>query len=73
MSSYLSISAEKLARLVGTPHAPVLIDVRTDEDFAADPRIIPGSFRHPHAQASDWAARYGGRETIALISSCSIF
>jgi rhodanese-related sulfurtransferase len=66
MSSYLSISAEKLARLVGTPHAPVLIDVRTDEDFAADPRMIPGSFRHPHAMAPDWAARYGGRDTIAV-------
>jgi hypothetical protein len=33
MSSINSISVEKLARLVGTPHCPVLVDVRTDEDF----------------------------------------
>jgi rhodanese-related sulfurtransferase len=66
MSSYQAISPEKLARLVGTPHAPVLIDVRTDEDFTADPRLIPGSFRRPHASAPDWAQRYSGRETISI-------
>ena len=36
MSSYTSISPEKLSRLVGTVNAPTLIDVRIDEDFAAD-------------------------------------
>ena len=38
-----SITIDKLARLVGTPNCPAIIDVRTDEDFAADPRLIPGS------------------------------
>jgi rhodanese-related sulfurtransferase len=33
MSSINTISADKLARLIGTPKAPVLIDVRTEEDF----------------------------------------
>ena len=45
MSSFNTISAEKLARLIGTPNAPVLIDVRTDEDFAADPRLDSGRVR----------------------------
>jgi rhodanese-related sulfurtransferase len=66
MSSYQIISTEKLSRLVGTPHAPVLIDVRTDEDFAADPRLVPGSTRHPHAAAPDWAVRYSGKQTISI-------
>jgi rhodanese-related sulfurtransferase len=66
MSSYQIISPEKLTRLLGTPHAPVLIDVRTDEDFAADPRLVPGSSRRPHAAAPDWAAGYSGRQTIAI-------
>jgi rhodanese-related sulfurtransferase len=66
MSSFQAISPEKLSRLIGTPHAPILIDVRTDEDFAADPRLIPGSSRRPHATASDWAARYGGRQTVSI-------
>ena len=46
MPSYTSISSEKLARLIGTAKAPTLIDVRLDEDFAADPRPIPGPMRH---------------------------
>ena len=39
------ISPDKLARLIGTANTPALIDVRTDEDFAADPRLIPGAVR----------------------------
>jgi rhodanese-related sulfurtransferase len=66
VSSFQAISPEKLSRLIGTPHAPLLVDVRTDEDFAADPRLIPGSSRRPHAAAPDWATRYSGRETISI-------
>lgn len=33
MPSFLEISPEKLNRLIGTPSAPVLIDVRTEEDY----------------------------------------
>ena len=47
MSSINTISIDKLARLIGTPECPVLIDVQTDEDFAADPRLIPGAVRRP--------------------------
>ena len=48
MSSYTAISADKLARLIGTANSPALIDVRTEEDFAADPRLIPGAVRRSH-------------------------
>ena len=44
----------------------VVIDVRTDEDFAADPRLVPGSTRRPHAAAPDWAGSYTGRQTISI-------
>jgi hypothetical protein len=43
MSSYTSISPDKLSRLIGSANAPTLIDVRIDEHFAADPRLIPGA------------------------------
>jgi rhodanese-related sulfurtransferase len=66
MSSFQAISADKLSRLVGTANAPVLIDVRTDEDFAADPRLIPGSARRSHKSVADWAPAYGGRGTIVV-------
>ncbi len=48
MPSPTEITASQLARLIGTPSAPVIIDVRIDEDFALDPDLIPSAFRHPH-------------------------
>lgn len=40
-----AISPDKLARLIGTARAPVILDVRSEEDFAADPRLLPGAIR----------------------------
>ena len=45
MPSFLEITPERLNRLTGTTNCPALIDVRIDEDFDADPRLIPGSCR----------------------------
>ncbi len=66
MSSVNSISIEKLARLVGTPHCPVLIDVRNDEDFHADARLIPGAMRRPHATVANWAGEFAGRSALVV-------
>ncbi|MEI2302471.1 sulfurtransferase/chromate resistance protein [Ensifer sp. MJa1] len=55
MSSFLEISPEKLARLIGTPNCPALIDVRVDEDFDADPRFVPASERRDYRKVQDWA------------------
>ena len=40
-----AISTDKLARIIGTPRAPVILDVRSETDFATDPRLVPGSIR----------------------------
>lgn len=66
MSAYTSISVEKLARLIGTPHAPVLIDVRTDDDVAADPRILPGAIRRDYRTVTDWASELRGDTVIVI-------
>src|SRR5688572_28218541 len=66
MSSFTTISADKLSRLIGTANTPVLVDVRTDEDFAADPRLIPGAVRRNHEQAADWAEEFSGRTAIVV-------
>ena len=66
MSSINTISIDKLARLIGTPRCPVLIDVQTDEDFAADPRLIPGAIRRPWSQASGWAKEFVGQSAIVI-------
>lgn len=66
MPSYTSISVDKLSRLIGTPAAPVLIDVRTEDDFAADPRIIPGALRRSHETCAEWAKAFAGRAVIVI-------
>ena len=66
MSSYTSISSEKLFRLIGTANAPALIDVRLDEDFAADPRLIPGAMRRSHLDIQDWASRMTGQSVVVI-------
>jgi rhodanese-related sulfurtransferase len=47
MPAFLSISVDQLARLIGTSKAPVVLDVRTQQDFDADPFLIPGSRHFP--------------------------
>ncbi|MCC8938509.1 chromate resistance protein [Bradyrhizobium sp. Arg68] len=66
MSSYTSISSEKLSRLIGTAKAPTLVDVRLDEDFAADPRLIPGAVRHSHLDVQEWASRLTGQSVVVV-------
>ena len=66
MSSYTSISSDKLSRLIGTANAPTLIDVRIDDDFAADPRLIPGAMRRSHRDVQDWAASLTGQSVVVI-------
>ncbi|MDB5589940.1 sulfurtransferase/chromate resistance protein [Enterovirga sp.] len=65
-SSTTSISVEKLARLIGTPACPVLVDVQTDADFAALPRLVPGARRRPWDRAGEWAAECAGRPAVLI-------
>ena len=66
MSSYTSISPEKLSRLIGTGGAPTLVDVRTDEDFDLDRTLIPGALRRPYAGVTDWAPHVAGRSVVVV-------
>ena len=66
MSSITTIAIEKLVRLIGTPKCPAVIDVRTEEDFATDPRLIPGSVRRPHGSASEWGRDFSGRAAVVV-------
>jgi rhodanese-related sulfurtransferase len=66
MSSINVISPDKLARLVGTPKCPALVDVRMDPDFAADPHLVPGATRRDHASAPAWARLYAGGSAVVI-------
>jgi rhodanese-related sulfurtransferase len=61
-----TITTAQLSRLIGLPDAPLLIDVRTEEDHAADPRLLPGSIRRDHRDVAGWSAGLAGR-SIAVI------
>jgi rhodanese-related sulfurtransferase len=66
MASTNSISVDKLARLIGRPDCPNLVDVRTDEDFAADPRLLPGSVRRAFGRVEEWAGDLRGQRAIVV-------
>jgi rhodanese-related sulfurtransferase len=66
MSSPNTISSEKLVRLIGRPDCPALIDVCTDEDFACDPRLIPGAVQRSFRDVAEWAPEFAGRSAIVI-------
>jgi rhodanese-related sulfurtransferase len=61
-----TITVAQLSRLVGTPDAPLVIDVRIDSDHAADPRMLPASICRAHETVSSWAAEYAGRFVVVV-------
>ncbi len=66
MTSPTQISVSQLIRLIGLPDAPVLVDVRIDEDFDADPHLIPGAFRHVFDEIDALAPRLAGRRAVVI-------
>ncbi|BBK41458.1 sulfurtransferase [Allostella vacuolata] len=66
MASNSEISPSQLARLVGLPGQPVIVDVRTDDDFASDPRIVPGTIRRDFRTVPDWAGDFTGSSVVVV-------
>ena len=66
MSSINSITSEKLVRLIGTPKCPALIDVRADDDFVSDARLVPGAVRRPPATVDEWAVEFRGQSAVVI-------
>ncbi len=61
-----SISIDKLARLIGTAGCPLVVDVRTEDAFRDEPRLIPGSIRRPVADIARWSADLAGRGAVVV-------
>jgi len=59
MSATNSISPEKLARLIGTPNCPVIIDVRPDGS-----ELLPVSIRRPAESVGEWARSLTGQKVV---------
>jgi rhodanese-related sulfurtransferase len=56
------VTVAQLVRLVGLPGAPLILDVRDPEDYAADPRMLPGAVRRDWCTVASWGAEHGGAE-----------
>ncbi len=49
-----AISVKELADLLLDGSAPVLIDLRKDPDYAADPRLLPGAIKCSLSEIDIW-------------------
>lgn len=59
-----TVTPDTLMRLIGTPRCPVIVDVRTEEDFAADPRLLPTTQRRPAIDDAIWAGTITGTAVV---------
>ena len=66
MPSLSEISIPQLSRLVGTSEAPAVVDVRTAEHHAEDPRSIPCAVRRDHRTVAEWAPQFAGRAAVVV-------
>jgi rhodanese-related sulfurtransferase len=69
MSAINTIAIDKFLRLLGTQKCPAVIDVRTDDEFAADERLVPSSLRRRAGSVADWAHEFAGRSVVVLCRS----
>jgi rhodanese-related sulfurtransferase len=60
------ITPAQLVRLIGTPDAPRVIDVRIADDFAANPHLIPTAIRHAHGDIGALAPRLQGQRAVVV-------
>jgi rhodanese-related sulfurtransferase len=61
-----TISADKLAKLIGTPSAPAIIDVRDMADFDFDPLLIPTAKRKASALVAQWAGAMQNQTVVVV-------
>lgn len=67
-----AISSEQLARLLGTPKAPVILDVRRDDVRAGDPRQLPTAVAIPESDVSPhYLARIAAETAQPIVVVCA--
>jgi len=66
MPSVTTITVSQLSRLIGLPQAPAVVDVRIEDDYRTDPRLLPGSVRRDYRTSEQWAADYRGKSVVVV-------
>lgn len=64
MPSPTDITVSQLSRLIGTAAAPIIVDLRIDDDFNQDPDFIPTAFRHPFDDITALAPAFADRPVV---------
>ncbi|MGR3700705.1 MAG: chromate resistance protein ChrB domain-containing protein [Paracoccaceae bacterium] len=66
MPSTQEITVAQLNRLIGTPDCPAIVDICLQDDFDADPVLVPGAFRHSHTDIPGLIRRLDGQRAVIL-------
>jgi len=66
MPAPTEITVPQLSRLLGLPGSPALIDVRADDEYRTDPRLVPTARRHCPHDLSRWCKRYMGQASVVV-------
>jgi rhodanese-related sulfurtransferase len=66
MPSHTEITAAQLSRLIGLPNAPAIVDVRTQEDYEADPRLLPTARHRDFRTVNSWASSLAGSSVVVV-------
>ena len=66
MAAPNEISPQQLLRLIGTPDAPMIVDISIDPDFTDDPFLIPGAIRHAHTDIAALIPLIGVRRVVIV-------
>ena len=61
-----TISIDKLVRLIGTPKCPTLIDLRAQDEFDADPHLIPSSRHCTFEKLEVWSEVSGSHPAVVV-------
>jgi len=69
MPSPTEITVQQLARLVGLPGAPAIVDVRKDAEFTSDRRLVPTGQRYSSIGGIEWWRRYAGQPIVVVCQS----
>ena len=64
MPSFNEISPAQLMRLLGTPAAPVVLDLCLPEDFSLDPALVPTARRASHEALEPLLPDLAGRRVV---------
>jgi rhodanese-related sulfurtransferase len=61
-----TITAAQLSRLIGTPDAPYILDVRAEQGKASSSRLLPASSSRDYRTVATWAPEYSDRAAVVV-------